>query len=79
MTADPYVPPVVDEDRDFELGPLDIVLGLLTFPLLLFALQYAFSGSEKLVATRAARLRLYACLLPAELLIAALVVWLVMR
>ena len=67
----------IDESRDWDIGPLDIVLGVLTFPMLLWVLQYAFTGSEKIVATRAARYRLYAVLLVVELLIVAgIVLWL---
>ncbi|MCW2926723.1 MAG: hypothetical protein JWM86_691 [Thermoleophilia bacterium] len=75
-TPTSYVPPVVDESRDWDIGPVDIVLGVLTFPLLMWVLQYAFTGSERIVATRASRLRLYLVLLVVEaLLVAALVLW----
>ena len=74
-----YVPPVVDEGRDFEIGPLDIVLGVLTLPLLLFAIQYAVSGSEKLLATPHARLRVYAVLLAIEAVIVAAILFFVLR
>jgi hypothetical protein len=70
-------PQLVDEARDWEIGPLDIVLGVLTFPLLMWVLQYAFTGSEKIVATRASRLRLYLVLLVAEAaIVAGIVLWL---
>lgn len=69
-----YVPPVVDESRDFQFGWQDAVLGFLTFPLLIWTFQYAFSGSEKIVATPQARLKLYGILLAIEVLI-ALVIW----
>jgi hypothetical protein len=65
----------VDESRDFDIGPLDIVFGILTFPLLLWVLQYAFTGSERIVATRSSRYRLYAALLVVELVIVAALVW----
>lgn len=65
----------VDESRDFDIGPLDVVLGVLTFPLLLWVLQYAFTGSERIVATRAARYRLYAVLLVVEAVIIGALVW----
>ncbi len=65
----------VDESRDFDIGPLDVILGVLTFPLLLWVLQYAFTGSERIVATRSARYRLYAALLVVEAAIVAVLVW----
>lgn len=65
----------VDESRDFDIGPIDVVLGVLTFPLLLWVLQYAFTGSERIVATRASRYRLYAVLLVIEVVIVAALVW----
>jgi hypothetical protein len=72
-----YVPPVVDESRDWDIGAVDIVLGILTLPLLMWVLQYAFSGSEKVVATRASRLRLYAVLLVVgALVVVGIVLWL---
>lgn len=71
-----YVPPVVDESRDFHFGIQDAIFAFLTFPLLMWFAQYAFSGSERLVATPRARMKLYLILLAVELLI-ALVVWLV--
>lgn len=65
----------VDESRDWDIGPIDIVLAALTFPLLLWVLQYAFTGSERIVATRGARYRLYAVLLVIEAVLAAIIVW----
>ncbi|MCW2960311.1 MAG: hypothetical protein JWM25_1208 [Thermoleophilia bacterium] len=70
-----YTPPVVDEARDWDIGFVDIILGLVTFPLLIWVMQYAFTGSEKLIATRQARLKVYIWLLAAEALIVALLVW----
>lgn len=69
----------VDEERDFDIGPLDIVLGILTLPLLFWTLMYAVTGAEKIVATRSARYRLYAVLLAIELLIVGVIVWWVTR
>ena len=69
----------VDESRDFDIGPLDVVLGILTLPLLFWALMYAVTGAERIVATRAARYRLYAVLLALEVVIAAAIVWWVTR
>jgi hypothetical protein len=74
-----YVPPVVDEARDFDIGPLDIILGVLTLPLLLFAIQYAVSGSEKLLATPQARLKVYGVLLVLEAIILAVIFAFVLR
>jgi hypothetical protein len=65
----------VDESRDWDIGAADIVLAILTFPLLMWVLQYAFTGSERVVATRGARYRLYAVLLVIEVVIAAALVW----
>jgi hypothetical protein len=65
----------VDESRDWDIGPLDIILSVLTFPLLMWVLQYAFTGSERIVATRASRYRLYVVLLALEVLIAGALVW----
>ena len=65
----------VDETRDFDIGPLDVVLGILTLPLLFWALMYAVTGAERIVATRSARYRLYVVLLVLEAVIAALLVW----
>lgn len=79
-TEGSYVPPVVDESRDWDIGIVDIVLAIITFPLLMWVLQYAFSGSERIIATRASRLRLFAILLVIEAaLVAALVFWLTSR
>lgn len=71
-----YVPPVVDETRDFHLGWQDAVFGFLTFPLLIWTFQYAFSGSEKIIATPRARMKLYMVLLAIEVAMAA-IIWLV--
>ena len=66
----------IDEGADFGFGPLDIVLGVLTLPLLFWALMYAVTGHERLYATRAARLRLYGVLLAIEVvLVLAIVLW----
>ena len=70
---------LVDESRDLDIGPLDIVFGILTFPLLMWVLQYAVTGSERVVATRPARYRLYAVLLATAVALAAAIVWLVRR
>lgn len=73
--ASPYVPPVVDESADIDFGPLDVVFGLLTLPLLFWALMYAVTGAEGMVATRRARMKLYLWLLAAELAIVAVLLW----
>ena len=76
QVTEPTVTPLVDESRDWDIGPTDIVLGVLTFPLLMWVLQYAFTGSEKIVATRASRLRLYLVLLAIEVVIVVgIVLW----
>lgn len=75
----PAPPVLVDDSRDLDIGPLDILLGALTFPLLLWVLQYAFTGSEKVIATRRARYRLYTVLLAVELLVVALAAWWLVR
>jgi len=72
---DPYVPPVVDEGSGIDLGPMDVVFGILTLPLLFWALMYAVSGAERIVATPRARMKLYLWLLGIELVIAAVVLW----
>ena len=74
-----YVPPVVDESRDIEFWWGDVVLGIITLPLLFWAMMYAVTGGEKMVATRKARLKLYAVLLVLEALIAAFVIYAVTR
>ena len=74
-----YVPPVVDETADLDFGPLDIVFGVLTLPLLFWALMYAVSGHEALYATRAARKNVYLVLLVLEVLIVLGIVWWVLR
>lgn len=65
----------VDESTDFDIGAADILLGILTLPLLFWALMYAVTGAEQIVATRRARYRLYAVLLVLEVLIAIALVW----
>ena len=65
----------IDESRDWEIGPLDIILGIITFPLLMWVLQYAFTGSERIVATRQSRYRLYAILFALEVVIVLALVW----
>lgn len=65
----------VDESKDFDIGPLDWVLGFLTMPLLFWALMYAVTGGEGMFATRAGRYRLYAVLLALEVLIVLGLVW----
>ena len=74
-----YVPPVVDESRDIDLWWGDLVLGMLTLPLLFWALMYAVTGGEKMVATRAARLKMYGVLLVIEAIIIAGIVYVVVR
>ncbi|MCW2972646.1 MAG: hypothetical protein JWN72_919 [Thermoleophilia bacterium] len=74
-----YVPPVVDESRHLDIGPLDIVLAVLTLPLFLFALQYAVSGSESLLATPKARLKVFAVLLAVEAVAIAIILFIVLR
>ncbi|MEO6867415.1 MAG: hypothetical protein ABI200_05290 [Gaiellales bacterium] len=68
-----------DDHADYEFGPLDIVLGLLTAPLLFWALMYAVTGHQAVYATRASRLRLYLLLLAIEIVMAAGVLWWVFR
>jgi hypothetical protein len=65
----------IDESADLDIGAVDIVLGIITLPLLFWATLYAVSGHERIYATRAARLRLYLILLPIEILIVAALVW----
>ncbi|MBC7462096.1 MAG: hypothetical protein H7287_12095 [Thermoleophilia bacterium] len=77
--ASAYVPPVVDESKGFDIGPLDIILGVLTLPLLLFAIQYAVSGSESVIATPKARLKLFAVLLSVEVVAVAIILFIVLR
>lgn len=59
----------VDESRELELGAADVVLGLLTAPLLLWVLMYAVTGHERLYATPSARRRVYLVLLVLEALV----------
>lgn len=74
-----YVPPVVDEASDIDLGPLDIVFGILTLPLLFWALMYAVSGNEAMYATRAGRMKVYLVLLAIEIVLVLGIVWWFMR
>ena len=67
----------IDESQDLDIGPVDIVLGLLTLPLLFWATLYAVSGHERIYATRAARLKLYLVLLAIEIVIVLGIVWIV--
>ena len=69
----------VDEARDFDIGAVDIVLGVLTMPLLFWVLMFAVTGAEQVVATRSARMRLYVILLATELAIVAAIVLMVLR
>ena len=73
--AEHYVPPVVDEEADLNFGAVDIVLGILTLPLLFWALMYAVSGNEAMYATREARMRVYLILLAMEIALVALGIW----
>ncbi len=72
-------PITVDESRDFDIGVLDVVLAILTLPLLFWALMYAVTGAERIVATRGERYRLYAALLALEVMIAGAIAWWVTR
>lgn len=65
----------LDESQDFDIGPLDWLLGVLTMPLLFWVLMYAVTGGEWIFATRQTRYRLYAVLLVVEVGIAALLAW----
>lgn len=65
----------LDESRDFDIGPLDWALGILTLPLLPWVMMYAVTGGEWLFATRAVRYRLYGVLLAAEGVIGAGLAW----
>jgi hypothetical protein len=78
MTEQPQQPIApVDESHDFDIGPVDVVLGILTMPLLFWVLMYAVTGGEGMFATRGARYRLYAWLLAIEVvLVAGIVLWL---
>ncbi|MCW2956434.1 MAG: hypothetical protein JWO69_1303 [Thermoleophilia bacterium] len=70
-----YTPPVVDEGRDWDIGIVDVVLSIITFPLLMWVAQYAFSGSEQLIATRRSRMKVYVVLLLIEAVIVLGLVW----
>lgn len=69
----------IDESQDLDIGAVDIVLGIITLPLLFWATLYAVSGHERLYATRAARLRLYLVLLAIEVVLVLALVWWLMR
>jgi hypothetical protein len=69
----------VDDSHDLDLGAVDIVLGVLTMPLLFWVLMYAVTGAEHVLATRRARVRLYLVLLAIEIVLVAAIVWLVIR
>lgn len=69
----------IDESLDLDLGPVDVVLGIITLPLLFWATLYAVSGHERIYATREARLRLYRFLLAIEVVIVAGVLLVVLR
>ncbi|MCW2925333.1 MAG: hypothetical protein JWM98_2737 [Thermoleophilia bacterium] len=70
----------VDDDRDFDIGFADVVLGVLTLPLLFWFLMYVVTGGERFVATPQARMRVYAWLLAIEVVLGgAIVAWLVLR
>lgn len=68
----------LDESQDFDIGPLDWVLGVLTMPLLFWVLMYAVTGGEWIFATRHSRYRLYAVLLVLEAVIAVVLAWLLL-
>lgn len=74
---EPTPPPTttIDESQGLDIGAADIVLGLITLPLMFWATLYAVSGHERIYATRAARLRLYLVLLAVEVLLVALIAW----
>lgn len=65
----------IDESQDLHIGPVDIVLGIITLPLLFWATLYAVSGHERIYATPQARLRLYLLLLALEAIIVLVAVW----
>lgn len=69
----------IDESQDLDIGAVDIVLGIVTLPLLFWAALYAVSGHERLYATRSARLRLYVVLLTIEAGLGAALVWWITR
>lgn len=74
-----HMPVDIDESRDFDFGPFDVVGAVLTLPLIFWVLMWAVTGSERIVATRPARYRLYAVLLVLEVAIAAAIAWWVTR
>ena len=63
-----------DEAIDFDISPAEWVLAMLTIPLLFWVLMYAVTGAEHIIATRRARMRLYAILLALEAVIVAIIV-----
>jgi hypothetical protein len=65
----------IDESSEFGFGALDVILGIVTLPLLFWALMYAVTGHERMYATRAARLRLYLVLLAIEAVLVVTLVW----
>ena len=69
----------IDESQEFGFGPLDVVLGIVTLPLLFWALMYAVTGHERLYATRPARMKLYLVLLAIEVVLVAAIIWWVTR
>lgn len=61
--------------RDFQIGWWDVVLSILTLPLLFWALMYAVTGHEELYATRAGRMRVYIVLLVLQAIFALIAIW----
>jgi ABC-type transport system involved in cytochrome c biogenesis permease component len=64
---------------DYGIGTRDWILGILTFPLLLWVLMFAVTGMDGWLQRPASRLRLYLVLLALEAALVALVVWMVVR
>ena len=60
---------------DYQIGPIDIVLGVLTMPLLLFALMFVTSQQAHSLESPSSRRKLFGALLGIELLIVGIVVW----
>jgi hypothetical protein len=79
QTSRPVAAASVDDAHDFDLGLVDVVLGLLTMPLLFWVLMYAVTGAEHILATRRARIRLYMILLAIELAMVAAIVLVIVR
>lgn len=69
----------VDESIDFDWGAADLVLGLLTLPLMFWVLMYAVTGAEHIIATRAARMRLYVVLMVLQVVTVAVIVAVMFR